>query len=439
MANPLDASRVHCTLSAGSSGHPLHPNLDSSSSLSNLLPDAIASSGDRSWLNTAFRSSTASSDLLGTEPEGPIYSIPTYTASPDANLAISLEPGTYDIQVQPSQEAVSTLVEPDSTVFATAVSFNRTFGYGLVDAAAAVSKAINSQGPSFADVPNLGGNSWDLDLIKAPEVWAQGYTGQGMVVAVVDTGVDYTHPDLDANIWTNSRETAGDGIDNDGNGFIDDIRGWDFINNDNNPIDDDNHGTHVAGTIAAENNGVGNTGVAYNAKIMPVKVLGPNGGSSSAVAAGIRYAANSGAKVINLSLGGGSASSAITEAVRYAVGTKGATVVIASGNEGSSRPSFPASLSNTLGISVGAVDRTSRVASFSNRAGQQPVDYVVAPGVGVLSTTPNNTYSSYSGTSMATPHVAGVVALMLSANPSLNPAQVEQLLTQTATSAGIRV
>jgi subtilisin family serine protease len=260
-----------------------------------------------------------------------------------------------------------------------------------------------------------------------------------VVVAVVDTGVDYTHPDLDANIWTNPGEIAGDAIDNDGNGFIDDIRGWDFINNDNNPMDDDSHGTHVAGTIAAENNAIGNTGVAYNAKIMPVKVLGPNGGSSTAVAAGIRYAANNGAKVINLSLGGGSASTAMTEAIRYAVETKGATVVIASGNEGRTRPSFPASLTNTWGISVGAVDRNSRLASFSNRAGQQTVDYVVAPGVNVLSTTPNNTYSSYSGTSMATPHVAGVVALMLSANPTLTPAQIEQLVTQTANPAGVRV
>lgn len=434
MANSLDATRVDCTLSAGSSGHPLNLNLDLSSSLSYLLPDAIAGLSDRSSLNTRFRSSVTNCDLSNAEPK-----ISTYTDAPSEDLAISLTPGTYDIQVQPSQEAVPTFIQADRTVVTAAVPFNRTYGYGLVDAAAAVSRVINPQGTPFADVPNLGGNSWDLDLIKAPEVWAQGYTGQGVVVAIVDTGVDYTHPDLDANIWTNPGEIAGDGIDNDGNGFVDDIRGWDFVNNDNDPMDDDNHGTHVAGTIAAENNGVGNTGVAYNAKIMPVKVLGPNGGSSSAVAAGIRYAANNGARVINLSLGGGSANSAITEAIRYAVDTKGATVVIAAGNDGGSRPGFPASLSNTLGISVGAVDRTSRLASFSNRAGQQTVDYVVAPGVSVLSTTPNNTYSSYSGTSMATPHVAGVVALMLSANPSLNPAQVEQLITQTANPAGVRV
>jgi subtilisin family serine protease len=436
MANFLDASRVSCTLTPGSSGHPLNPNLDSSCSLLNVFSDAIASVslGDRSWLRNLFRSSDE-----GCDPGSTVTRMPTYTVCPVADPTISLAPGTYDIQVQPSQDAIALPVSPDPLLVPAAVPFNRTFGYGLVDAATAVSRAINPQSIPFPNVPNLGGNSWDLDLVKAPEVWSQGFTGQGIVVAVVDTGVDYTHPDLDANIWTNLGEVAGDGIDNDRNGFIDDIRGWDFVSNDNNPMDDDSHGTHVAGTIAAENNGIGNTGVAYNAQIMPIKVLGPNGGSSTAVAAGIRYAANNGARVINLSLGGGSASTAITEAIRYAVETKGATVVIASGNEGRTRPSFPANLSNTWGISVGAVDRTSRLANFSNRAGQQTVDYVTAPGVSILSTTPNNTYSSYSGTSMATPHVAGVVALMLSANPTLTPAQIEQLVTQTANPAGVRV
>ncbi len=121
---------------------------------------------------------------------------------------------------------------------------------------------------------------------------------------MVDTGVDYTHPDLDGNIWTNSREIAGNGVDDDGNGYVDDVHGWDFVGNDNAPLDADGHGTHVSGTIAAENNGVGITGVAYNAKIMPVRVLDENGsGTNAAIAAGIRYAADNGARVINLSLG----------------------------------------------------------------------------------------------------------------------------------------
>jgi subtilisin family serine protease len=315
--------------------------------------------------------------------------------------------------------------------------FNRSYGYGAVDAAAAVAQAI-AQSTPFADVPNLGGTNWGLDKVKAPEVWAKGYTGQGIVVAVIDTGVDYTHPDLDGNIWTNTGEIPDDGIDNDGNGFIDDVRGWDFTNRDNNPMDDDGHGTHVAGTIAAERNGFGVTGVAYDAKIMPVKVLGPDGGSYADVAAGIRYAANNGAQVINLSLGGSVSSSVVADAVRYAV-EKGAVVVMAAGNEGRSQPGFPANLARTYGIAVGAIDQSDRLASFSNRAGRTTLDYVVAPGVGIRSTTPNNTYSTYSGTSMATPHVAGVAALILSANPTLTPAQVENLLTQTANSAAVRV
>jgi subtilisin family serine protease len=203
-------------------------------------------------------------------------------------------------------------------------------------------------------------------------------------------------------------------------------------------MDDNGHGTHVAGTIAAENNGFGVTGVAYSAKIMPVKVLGGDGsGSYDAIASGIRYAANNGAQVINLSLGGSASSSLIADAVRYALG-KGSVVVMAAGNEGRSQPSFPANLARTSGIAVGAIDRSDRLASFSNRAGRQINDYLVAPGVSIRSTTPNNTYSTFSGTSMATPHVSGVVALLLSANPNLKPAEVETILVQTANSSGVR-
>ncbi|MBF2025159.1 MAG: S8 family serine peptidase [Oscillatoriales cyanobacterium C42_A2020_001] len=313
-------------------------------------------------------------------------------------------------------------------------AFNLSYGYGVVDAAAAVTQAI-AAGATFPDVPNVGGGIWGLDRVKAPEAWAQGYTGQGVVVAVIDTGVDYTHPDLDNNIWMNTGETW-DGIDNDGNGFIDDVLGWDFVNWDNNPMDDDSHGTHVAGTIAAENNGFGVTGVAYNAKIMPIKVLGPNGGSYADVAAGIVYAANQGADVINLSLGGGYFNNLVAAAVQYAT-EKGAVVVMASGNEGSSQPSFPANLASTWGIAVGAIDSSDRLANFSNRAGTVPLDFVAAPGTRIWSTVPNNTYSAYSGTSMATPHVAGVAALMLSANPTLTPGQVETILIQTANPVGI--
>ena len=316
--------------------------------------------------------------------------------------------------------------------------FNSDYGYGLVDAAAAVANALGQTSP-FPNVPDVGSNSWGLDTIKAPEVWAKGYTGQGVVVAVVDTGVDYNHVDLDANIWTNSKEIAGNNKDDDGNGFVDDVRGWDFVDNDNNPMDLNGHGTHLAGTIAAENNGVGVTGVAYNAKIMPVRVLDANGsGTFSGVADGIRYAADNGAQVINLSLGAQypAYDSQVAAAVEYATG-KNSVVVMAAGNEYDNRSGFPAYLANQWGISVGAVDNTNTMAYFSNRAGTTPLDYVIAPGVNILSTTPGNTYQSLSGTSMATPHVAGVAALILSAKPDLTPAQVENFITATANPTGI--
>ncbi len=316
--------------------------------------------------------------------------------------------------------------------------YNLNYGYGLVDAAAAVASATGQDNP-FPDVDYFGGqNDWGLNTVKAPEAWAQGHTGQGIVVAVIDTGVDYTHLDVDGNIWVNQGEIAGNGIDDDGNGFVDDVRGWDFVANDNSPMDEQGHGTHVAGTIAAEKNEFGVTGVAYNAKIMPVRVLNAGGsGSVSNIAAGIKYAADNGADVINLSLGG-AYSSEIEDAVQYAT-AKGSVVVMAAGNESASQPSSPANLANQWGIAVGAVDRTNRMANFSNKASIPPLDYVVAPGVDIYSTTPGNTYSSFNGTSMATPHVAGVAALMLSANPNLTPAEVESILTKTANPTGITV
>ncbi|MBC1300395.1 CARDB domain-containing protein [Trichormus variabilis] len=320
--------------------------------------------------------------------------------------------------------------------------FNSTTGYGLVNAAAAVAKALNQS--TFADVADLGGNDWGADAIKAPEVWARGYTGQGVIVAVVDSGVDYTHPDLSANMWRNSRETAGNGIDDDGNGFIDDVYGWNFFGNNNNPLDDNGHGTHVAGTIAAVRNTFGVTGIAYNAKIMALKALGgPQGtGSDDMVANSIRYAANNGARVINLSLGGSNPAPDILSAIQYAI-SKGAIVVSASGNEGQSLPGYPARYADQFGIAVGAVNYNRTLTDFSNRAGTTPLAYVTAPGayddffgIGIYSTIPGGGYGLKPGTSMAAPHVAGVVALMLSARNNLTDAQVRQILTSTAANGG---
>ncbi|NJM72548.1 MAG: S8 family serine peptidase [Scytonema sp. RU_4_4] len=310
--------------------------------------------------------------------------------------------------------------------------YNFTSGYGLIDAAAAVGKAAGQD--TFTDVPDLGSNNWGADLVKAPEVWAKGYTGQGVVVAVVDTGVDYNHDDLKDNIWTNSKEIADNGIDDNGDGYIDDVYGWNFADNNNNTLDnsDSGHGTHVAGTIAGVKNDFGVTGIAYDAKIMPVKVLDESGsGSYNSIVNGIYYAVDHGANVINLSLGGDSPDSTLEKAIEYA-SSKGVVVVMASGNDGGFQPGYPAGYADKWGIAVGAIDANNNMADFSNKAGINSLTYVTAPGVDVYSTVPDNKYTSYNGTSMAAPHVAGVVALMLSANDSLTDAQVRQIVAETA-------
>ena len=309
-------------------------------------------------------------------------------------------------------------------------SYNSNNGYGLVNAGLAVSKAAGVS--PYTDAPNLGGNNWGADLIKAPTAWNNGYTGQGIIVAVLDTGVDYNHQDLKNNIWSNSKEIAGNGIDDDSNGYIDDVQGWNFDSSNNNILDNNGHGTHVSGTIAAENNSIGVTGIAYNSKIMPVKVLDANGsGSYSTITKGIYYAVDNGAKVINLSLGGNSSNDTLKSAIEYA-SSKGVIVVMAAGNNGDSVPSYPARYAYNSGIAVGAVDKNNNLANFSNRSGSQEITYVTAPGIDVYSTIPNNQYANYNGTSMAAPHIAGVVALMLSANPNLTDIQVRQIIISTS-------
>ncbi|MEG4534651.1 S8 family serine peptidase [Microcoleus sp. D2_18a_D3] len=368
--------------------------------------------------------------------------------APDAINLSYLAPGTYYVRV--SSYLGST--NYNLTLSATPVpvlpdiptpngAFNRNYGYGLVNANAAVTRTLN-RSTLFPDVPNLGDNNWGRDAINAPEVWDQNITGNGMVVAVIDTGVDYNHPDLDNNIWQNADEIADNGIDDDRNGFIDDIRGWDFLYNDNYPLDlsPDGHGTHIAGAIAAERNDFGITGVAPNAKIMPVRVLDTFGYAEwSNLAAGIRYAADNGANVINVSIGNEFyPSNLVNDAIEYA-NNKGSVVAIAAGNSGFSQPDYPARNADRRGIAVGSIDINGRMADTSNRAGSTPLDYVVAPGVDIYSTTPYNTYDTLTGTSMATPHVAGVAALVLNANPTLTPAQVEYILTTTANPNGLTV
>ncbi|WP_375328542.1 S8 family serine peptidase [Microcystis sp. BLCC-F210] len=375
---------------------------------------------------------SADADVSLLDSNGSVITSSTNGSTSSESITRQLSAGTYYVWVYPYSGSTNYNLSLSATTATVTPGYSAISGYGLVNAARAVAGALN-QSP-FADVPTFGSaNDWGVNLVNAPEAWARGYTGQGIVVAVLDTGVDRNHADLAGNIWTNAGEIANDGLDNDGNGYVDDVYGWNFANGNNNTLDVNSHGTHVAGTIAAANNGFGATGVAYNSRIMPVKVLDDSGsGSYSGVAQGIRYAVDNGADVINMSLGGGSTDSAVQSALQYA-SSRGVIVVMAAGNEGAAQPSYPASSATSWGLAVGAVDSSNQMASFSNRAGSNSsMRYVTAPGVQVYSTLPNGGYGFLNGTSMAAPHVAGVVALMLSANPNLTDAQVRQIITTTA-------
>jgi subtilisin family serine protease len=369
-----------------------------------------------------LRSQTGVQLAANDDAEGTRNSLINFTAT--ANATLYLDAGAFGETYSGTYSVSALDVTPPPPT-----GYSSSDGYGEVSAARALDRLT---GQPLARAAALGGLAWGLDRVGAPTAWAAGFTGAGITVAVIDSGVDALHPDLDANIWINPGEIAGNGLDDDANGYIDDINGWDFVGNDNNPMDANGHGTHVAGTIAAENNGVGQTGVAPNARIMPVRVLDAGGsGSYAAIAAGIRYAANNGARVINLSLGGTTGDDALLAAVRDAT-SLGALVVMAAGNSGTATPAFPAVYAREVGLAIGAVDSAGTLARFSNRAGATPLDYVTAPGVSVYSTLPGNTYGSLSGTSMAAPHAAGVAALLLSASPTLTPAEIESLLTATA-------
>lgn len=280
----------------------------------------------------------------------------------------------------------------------------------------------------------LSGSVADAD-IDAPEAWGLYQPASTIVVAVIDTGIDYKHPDLAANMWVNSGEIPGNRKDDDKNGLVDDVRGWDFANNDSNPMDDNNHGTHVAGTIAAiPNNGLGVAGVAGQGavKLMPLKFLRRNGmGYTSNAIKALDYAASKGALISNNSWGGGGYSQALYDAIsRYH--SLGGLFVAAAGNDGKNTdlsPSYPASYTMDNILSVASMTSADTLSSFSNY-GVSTVD-LAAPGSNILSTLPGGKYGTFSGTSMATPHVTGVAALLKSQNPGFNGLQLKYALLNT--------
>ncbi|HET9251457.1 MAG TPA: S8 family serine peptidase [Candidatus Eisenbacteria bacterium] len=270
--------------------------------------------------------------------------------------------------------------------------------------------------------------------IKAVLAWDQ-FTGDPNIkIGVIDTGVDYNHPDLAANVWTNPGEIPGNSIDDDGNGYVDDIHGYDTVNNDGDPMDDNGHGSHCSGTIAGVgNNNVGVVGVNWNAKIVGIKFLSAGGsGSTAGAIAGVNYAIAVGVKLTSNSWGGGGFSQALLDAIN-AAGAQGQLFIAAAGNSTANTdvsPHYPSSYASPYIIAVAATDHNDNLASFSNY-GATTVD-LAAPGVAIVSTTPGNTYQSFSGTSMATPHVAGVAALAMGRFPAVPALQIKNLILNAA-------
>ena len=389
-----------------------------------------ADSSRLDWLGRQVDARAESWIVRAVEQPGPVAAVPTVGG--EWRLA-PLGEGFFSL-VAPAATAADVLgwagrspevayVEPDFVITSTAVPNDPSFGqlWGL-----------NNVGQS--------GGVADAD-IDATEAWDVTTGSRNVVVAVIDTGLDHTHPDLAANVWRNPGEIPGDRIDNDGNGYVDDVRGWDFANSDADPFDDEGHGTHVAGTIGAVgNNGIGVAGVNWQVSMMPLKFLDATGsGSTSSAIAAINYATRMrrdyGVNVVatNNSWGGGGFSTALRDAID-AGGRAGILCVAAAGNDGSNNDTtahYPSGYAGTSVIAVAATDRSNRLASFSNY-GASTVD-IAAPGSAIYSTLPGNAYASYSGTSMATPHVSGAIALLAASRPTATAAEIRSALLNSAT------
>lgn len=303
------------------------------------------------------------------------------------------------------------------------------------------------QGSQLWGLHNFGQSGGTVDAdIDALEAWDITTGSNEVVIAVINSGAQLNHPDLAANLWTNPGEIPNNGIDDDNNGFVDDVHGWDFSSNDNDPSPVGGacggHGTYTAGTIGAVgNNGVGVTGVNWNVKLMPLKafsiVFGSFCSASDAdLIAAVDYYTLMGVRISSNSYGGGGFNLAMQDAIR----ASNSVFVAAAGNEGSNNdftPQYPSNYDLDNIISVAATDRNDNRASFSNY-GINTVD-LGAPGVDILSTLPNSKYGNLSGTSMATPHVAGVAGLLLAQDPDLTVYEVKWRILNGVDNIGLPV
>lgn len=270
--------------------------------------------------------------------------------------------------------------------------------------------------------------------VNALEAWEITKGDRELIIAVIDTGVDYTHPDLKDNILVNEAELNGvPGEDSDGNGYIDDIYGYNFSEKNGDPIDRNGHGSHCAGVIGASHNSIGIRGVMADVKILPIKFLSDSGSGETADAIlAVDYATQRGVHIMSNSWGGGGRSEALFEAIQRAQ-EAGITFVAAAGNSranNDSRPSYPANYELDNVISVGAMDGKGNRSSFSNY-GRESV-HIFAPGSSILSTVPGGNYRSLSGTSMAAPFVSGVAGLLLAQEPGLTPAEIRERIIETS-------
>ncbi len=353
-----------------------------------------------------------------------------------AAQAAGILAGSTSRAISPLHTDFQIITLPDSVDVQTALkmfSSNPLVEYAQLNYTLSIEATPND--PQFDQMwglENTGQSGGVVDAdIDASTAWNV-HTGSGnTVVAVIDTGVDYTHPDLAANIWINADEIPGDGIDNDGNGYVDDYHGYDFFNHDGNPMDDQGHGTHVAGTIGAVgNNGIGVTGINWDVQLMALKFLGSNGSGTTADGIeAILYAVDNGAHVINASWGGDPYSQMLFDAIATAqannvifVAAAGNGDIFGIGQDNDEIPFYPANYDLDNIVSVAAVDRFDDLAFFSNY-GATTVD-LAAPGVDILSTTMGGGYGLNTGTSMAAPHVTGVLALVRDAAPEWTYRQI---------------
>lgn len=372
---------------------------------------------------------------------------PSTTSQSSPNLVVQLQEGFASSPAQAQQKLAASGVRVVSGLGArgaVAVSFNGTLEV-LRRVPGVLSASPNSTMQVTSVSDPMTGTLWGHNKIDAPGAWNKTNGAAGTVVAVLDTGIDLNHPDLASAVYRNTAEIAGNGIDDDGNGFADDVHGYDFLSNDSDPSDDNFHGTHVSGTIAAVVNGSGMQGVAYGTQILPLKFLGARGsGSLNDAIRAVNYTTllkQRGVNItaINASFGGGGYSQAFYDAIQSA-GANGIVFVASAGNDNKSLDEnnvYPASYDLPNVVTVGSTQQDDTTSDFSNFGTR--VD-IAAPGTAILSTVPGGGYGYLSGTSMAAPHVAGAIAMIKATNPGFSMTQaIDALFSSADVVAGLNV